>query len=249
MAKRSLGEVFIRSIVRQVGRDAGKVVSNKAFGDAHSTPIRMVRSVDTSQQYAGKRRSYRHDLDRVVNGDLPSTVGSAKKRLVELENAVEDFIGDLMPIGSAYEITVLKSWMEKSVDYIDDVLKIVDKPDVKKLAEEIVESFDKIKTQTKEKVAELEVPINSELLSVRRNARILIWLGLLGLLSVLIALALLGQPEPGGNTLQTSVFVLVVCLVMTIMGAVQIGSSNSNRRRQQEFAHTVQAIKQAMDSW
>jgi hypothetical protein len=104
MAKRSLGEVFIRSIVRQVGRDAGKVVSNKAFGDAHSTPIRMVRSVDTSQQYAGKRRSYRHDLDRVVNGDLPSTVGSAKKRLVELENAVEDFIGDLMPIGSAYEI-------------------------------------------------------------------------------------------------------------------------------------------------
>jgi CHASE3 domain sensor protein len=129
------------------------------------------------------------------------------------------------------------------------VLKIVDKPDVKKLAEEIVESFDKIKTQTKEKVAELEVPINSELLSVRRNARILIWLGLLGLLSVLIALALLGQPEPGGNTLQTSVFVLVVCLVMTIMGAVQIGSSNSKRRRQQEFAHTVQAIKQAMDSW
>ena len=53
MAKRSLGEVFIRSMVRQVGRDAGKVVSNQAFGDAHSTPIRMVKSADTSLQYVG----------------------------------------------------------------------------------------------------------------------------------------------------------------------------------------------------
>lgn len=52
MAKSSflnqLGKGFVRSAVNQVGRDTGKVVSNQAYGNAHSTPIRGVN--DTWQQ-------------------------------------------------------------------------------------------------------------------------------------------------------------------------------------------------------
>lgn len=33
---------FIRSAVNQVGRDGGKVISNRIYGDKHSTPIRNV---------------------------------------------------------------------------------------------------------------------------------------------------------------------------------------------------------------
>lgn len=33
---------FVRSAVRQVGRDGGKIISNKIYGDAHSTPVRNV---------------------------------------------------------------------------------------------------------------------------------------------------------------------------------------------------------------
>ena len=163
MAKSNLGQTFIKSLVRQVGRDAGKVVSNKAFKDAHATPIRMVQSADTSAQFSGKRRTYRHDLDRVVNGDLPSTVGSAKKNLVKLENALEDFLNGMMPIGNAEEITIMKNWIDKSLDYIGDVLKIVDKPDVKALADDLVKTIQGIKKQTKEKVSEMEIPIDESI--------------------------------------------------------------------------------------
>lgn len=38
----SLGKGFIRSAVNQVGRDAGRVVSNQVYGDAHSIPHRNV---------------------------------------------------------------------------------------------------------------------------------------------------------------------------------------------------------------
>lgn len=38
----NLGKSFIRSAVNQIGRDAGKVVSNQVYGDAHSTPHRVV---------------------------------------------------------------------------------------------------------------------------------------------------------------------------------------------------------------
>lgn len=37
-----LAKGFIRSAVNQVGRDGGKVISNKLYGNRHSTPIRDV---------------------------------------------------------------------------------------------------------------------------------------------------------------------------------------------------------------
>lgn len=38
----NLGKGFIRSAVNQVGRDTGRVVSNKIYGDAHATPIKGI---------------------------------------------------------------------------------------------------------------------------------------------------------------------------------------------------------------
>ncbi|MFO7702326.1 MAG: hypothetical protein R6V37_04975 [Psychroflexus maritimus] len=41
---------FTKSVVRQVGRDLGKVISNQVFGDRHSSPYRRVGSNSTSQK-------------------------------------------------------------------------------------------------------------------------------------------------------------------------------------------------------
>ena len=225
MAKSNLGQTFIKSLVRQVGRDAGKVVSNKAFKDAHATPIRMVQSADTSAQFSGKRRTYRHDLDRVVNGDLPSTVGSAKKNLVKLENAIEDFLNGMMPIGNAEEITIMKNWIDKSLDYIDDVLKIVDKPDVKALADDLVKTIQGIKKQTKEKVSEMEIPIDESIPKKKRNARIVFWLG--------VAL----------------IWVPIIGLVMAIVGAIMLNRSKKNRVAHENAIENAGGMKAAVASW
>ena len=37
-------KMIISSFVRQIGRDAGKVATNKMFGDKHSTPYRRVNN-------------------------------------------------------------------------------------------------------------------------------------------------------------------------------------------------------------
>ena len=47
MANQSIFGQLVSSIVRQVGRDTGKVISNQLYGDAHSTPVRHVRSERT----------------------------------------------------------------------------------------------------------------------------------------------------------------------------------------------------------
>ncbi len=47
----SLAKGFVRSAVNQVGRDAGKVVSNGVYGDAHSTPYRRVNGSSNGSSY------------------------------------------------------------------------------------------------------------------------------------------------------------------------------------------------------
>lgn len=44
----NLAKGFIRSAVNQVGRDGGKVISNKVYGNAHSTPIRGVSNISNA---------------------------------------------------------------------------------------------------------------------------------------------------------------------------------------------------------
>lgn len=60
----NLGKGFVRSAVNQVGRDGGRVISNKVFGDAHATPVRHVGSAGTH-----------------VGGGSPSTEGMTDLQL------------------------------------------------------------------------------------------------------------------------------------------------------------------------
>ena len=46
MAKKSFGmqlaEGFVRSTVNQVGRQTGNVIANNIYGNAHSTPFKII---------------------------------------------------------------------------------------------------------------------------------------------------------------------------------------------------------------
>ncbi|MEO6131984.1 MAG: hypothetical protein ABIQ02_09045 [Saprospiraceae bacterium] len=45
----NLARGFVRAAVNQVGRDGGKFISNKVYGNRHSTPIRIAREPDIHQ--------------------------------------------------------------------------------------------------------------------------------------------------------------------------------------------------------
>lgn len=48
---------FTKAVVRQVGRDLGKVISNQVFKDAHSTPYRRVGQQSRSRQQTRQRQA------------------------------------------------------------------------------------------------------------------------------------------------------------------------------------------------
>lgn len=54
---KNLAKGFVRSAVNQVGRDAGKVVSNQLYGDAHSVPHRSVNGSGGRREFVGENEN------------------------------------------------------------------------------------------------------------------------------------------------------------------------------------------------
>lgn len=246
MAK-NLGEVFIKSVVRQVGRDTGKVISNKVYKDAHSTPIRMVSS-DTSPQFSGTRRKYRHDLDRVVNGDLPSTKAKAKKQIVALENAYEAFVKG-MTISDLDSLLAFKNWSLKSIDFIDDVSKIVAHEEVAALASEVKGTIEGAMKSAIDAANSMEMPSEEELMKPRSRARKIFFIGL-GLLFVPLILAGFLVRTENDTLLGMSGLITMWGGVQTLWGLVALWRSWQERRKKVQYmGTTIQELKSEVTTW
>ena len=59
----SLGNIFVKSVVREIGRNYGKAISNDLLGSKHSTPIRVVENYYLGNGTGG--RNYKHNLERI----------------------------------------------------------------------------------------------------------------------------------------------------------------------------------------
>tara|TARA_B100001109_G_scaffold246154_1_gene234591 strand:- start:227 stop:967 length:741 start_codon:yes stop_codon:yes gene_type:complete len=246
MAK-NLGEVFIKSVVRQVGRDTGKVISNKVYKDAHSTPIRMVSS-DTSPQFSGTRRKYRHDLDRVVNGDLPSTKAKAKKQIVALENAYEAFVKG-MTITDLDTLLAFKNWSLKSIDFIDDVLKIVSHEEVETLASDVKATIEGTMKSAVDAANAMKMPSEEELMKPRSRARKIFFIGL-GLLFVPLILAGFLVRTENDTLLGVSGLITMWGGVQTLWGLVALWRSWQERRKKVQYmGTTIQELKSEVTTW
>lgn len=62
----SLGNVFVKSVVREVGRNYGKAISNSLLGNKHSTPVRVVDASERKELGAGTGgRNHRNSLHKL----------------------------------------------------------------------------------------------------------------------------------------------------------------------------------------
>ena len=138
----SLGNIFIKSIVREVGRNYGKAVSNSLLGDKHSTPIRMAGD-NTSSNGNSSRNKYKNPLLKIcktwiIKGptatfnvaqnmyksffDLVEEAQEDGLELAEIINLMEDFVvmrKELNKVRKAL-LQLEKPELEKKVDSMDD---------------------------------------------------------------------------------------------------------------------------------
>lgn len=90
---------FLNSVIRQLGRDTGKVISNSIFKDAHSTPIRMVRAQSTqSVQQSSNRKVSRSEFEKALVFDRSATPKTLIRKIqalsIILEEEMKSFLSD-----------------------------------------------------------------------------------------------------------------------------------------------------------
>lgn len=122
---------FVSSAIRQVGRDLGKVVSNQAFGDAHSTPIRHVNrfsgSATTGTKTDDRRR--KTDFEKALNFKLSYTpktlVGKLLGALIEFKKETDLLLSDdhLSTDETRYFLSMLNEFSTKAAD-VAEVMEV-----------------------------------------------------------------------------------------------------------------------------
>lgn len=94
---------FLNSLIRQLGRDSGRVITNKVFGDAHAAPVRVIRGAQTPPRVqpsisAQKRQRIANKFDNALNFERDDKPETLVKHLLMvsllLEEEVESFLND-----------------------------------------------------------------------------------------------------------------------------------------------------------
>lgn len=127
---------FVKSLINQVGRDAGRVVSNQIFKDAHSTPYRRVGGTyrthsdsNNQQNYIPEYQTAYNDLKNSLTFETshrPSTlINKLAGAYTILKNNSKSFIEDeyLDVDESDALFSMVQEFANKAGD-IDDVLDL-----------------------------------------------------------------------------------------------------------------------------
>lgn len=209
----------------------------------------------THPLYFGMNRKFRHNLDRVTNGHLPSDRKEAKSQLLEIENSYEAFFHALMPIESADDLLALRNWTAKTNDCIDDILKIIDDADVIELAEELRGELKSVRRAAGDAVSRMRPP-NMRGLGLKRFKAIVIFtISIIGLPGILAALHFSDvihidiraiNPDEAEEVLGT----FFACwLGIILVGTTALSRSHSLRDGRHAIVQNQRWMKDIIEAW
>tara|TARA_B100002052_G_scaffold47959_1_gene40978 strand:- start:5507 stop:6079 length:573 start_codon:yes stop_codon:yes gene_type:complete len=138
-----LGNVFVRSVVREIGRNYGKSISNNLLGDSHSTPVRVVGSY-LGQGTGG--RNYKHQLEKIcktwtIKG-ATATFNVAQNMYKCFFDLVEEAQSDgNVDVGEVMELMKAFVEMRPQLKKVEVALEQLDRDDLAKKVDEFDDSI------------------------------------------------------------------------------------------------------------
>ena len=139
-----LGNVFVRSVVREIGRNYGRSISNNLLGDSHSIPIRSVGGNCLGQGTGG--RNYKHQLEKIcktwtIKG-ATATFNVAQNMYKCFFDLVEEAQSDgKVDVGEVMELMEAFVEMRPQLKKVEVALEQLDKDDLAKKVDEFDDSI------------------------------------------------------------------------------------------------------------
>lgn len=137
-----LGNVFVRSVVREVGRNYGKAISNSLLGDKHSTPIRVVNHLGANTG----GRNYKNQLEKIcktwqVKGAV-ATFNVAQNMYKSFFDLVEESQSDgIIDVNEILDLMENFSMMRPQLKKVELALEQLDKKDLANKVDELDDSL------------------------------------------------------------------------------------------------------------
>jgi len=138
-----LAKTFTRSIVREVGRNYGKAISNSLLGDKHSTPIRMVSGSDVSRK---RGRAFDNDFDKGVKKFEIKGHTATFNQVLNIHSSYFALVEEANADGSIdlNEMSFLVQEAPRGISVLErakSALSDLDKPDLAEKTEDKIEGF------------------------------------------------------------------------------------------------------------
>lgn len=135
-----IGNVFVRSVVREVGRNYGKAISNSLMGDRHSTPVRMTDGGQSSNRQRSNR-GYKNQLHKVcktwtIKGHT-ATFNVAQNMYKSFFDLVEEAQEDGLELIEIIDLMEDYVMMRKQLNKVREALIQLDKPDLESKVDEM----------------------------------------------------------------------------------------------------------------
>lgn len=133
---------FLDSVVKQFGRDTGKVISNKVYKDKHASPYRKVES--NSDDYLADK-SKNQILRKILRNELPTSKQKAKNNLIDLKSQILIY-SHYQKIDNFKYVNFLQKLYIESIQYIDKLIIAHDDETTLTLADELVTIIEELQT-------------------------------------------------------------------------------------------------------
>ena len=128
-----IGDVFVKSVVREVGRNYGKAISNSLLGDKHSTPVRMVGGSGNTTTHTSKR-GYNNALHKIcktwtIKGHI-ATFNVAQNMYKSFFDLVEEAQKDGLELAEIIDLMEDFVMMRNQLNKVRQALIQLEKPDL-----------------------------------------------------------------------------------------------------------------------
>ena len=137
-----LGDVFVRSVVREVGRNYGKSISNGLLGNSHSTPVRVVGHLG----YSTGGRNYKNQLEKIcktweIKGAV-ATFNVAQNMYKSFFDLVDEANSDgVVDVSDILDLMKNFSLMKPQLKKVYTALQQMEKEDLSKKVDELDDSI------------------------------------------------------------------------------------------------------------
>lgn len=118
---------LVKSAINQFGRDIGKVVSNTALKDAHSTPYRRVGG-NTTSKTSQRRSTFKSEFDKAISFQTGFRANTLITKLsgayTAMKNEANEYVSDGYLDGD--ESNSFFNMLNKFNDKVDDVCDVLE---------------------------------------------------------------------------------------------------------------------------